>query len=308
MRILPLSFLFLATAAFPALAQLAVEVTVDQEQFLRDEAIKAKVRITNHSGQTLKLGADNSWLAFSIEGLDSGSVARLGDVQVAGEFTLESAHVATRTVDLTQGFDLSEPGRYNVTGTVRIKDWGVEVPSKPLRIEVVRGTKVWEQEFGVPGATGAPETRRFILQHANYQKRLMLYLRVADLDDRKVFRVMPLGPVVSFSRPEALVDQNSELNVLFQSGARSFLFYVIRPDGEIAIRQSYDYAGSRPSLRQTEEGRIFVGGGARRVAQSDIPAPVAVLTSAAPAPAASQATNSVAGDPLKPDGKKKKKN
>ena len=243
MRILPLTVLLIVTTAVPAVAQLAVEVVVDQEQFLRDESVPVKVRVTNRSGQTLRLGMDNDWLGFTVDGVDSGSVTRLAEVPVKGEFILESAHVATRTVDLAPCFDLSQPGRYNVTATVRVKEWGTETSGKPQRIEVVRGTKVWEQEFGVPAVSGAPETRRYILQQANYQNRLMLYLRLADLEDNKVFRVAPLGPLVSFRRPEAQVDRNSELNVLFQTGARSFLFFVIRPDGGVAIRQAYDYAG-----------------------------------------------------------------
>ncbi len=304
MRILPLTVLLIVTTAVPAVAQLAVEVVVDQEQFLRDESVPVKVRVTNRSGQTLRLGMDNDWLGFTVDGVDSGSVTRLAEVPVKGEFILESAHVATRTVDLAPCFDLSQPGRYNVTATVRVKEWGTETSGKPQRIEVVRGTKVWEQEFGVPAVSGAPETRRYILQQANYQNRLMLYLRLADLEDNKVFRVAPLGPLVSFSRPEAQVDRNSELNVLFQTGARSFLFFVIRPDGGVAIRQAYDYAGTRPALRQTEEGRIFVGGGTRRVTPNDIPAPLAAV---APAPTETPSTNSPAADTSKPDGKKKKK-
>ena len=302
MRILPLTVLLIVTTAVPAVAQLAVEVVVDQEQFLRDESVPVKVRVTNRSGQTLRLGMDNDWLGFTVDGVDSGSVTRLAEVPVKGEFILESAHVATRTVDLAPCFDLSQPGRYNVTATVRVKEWGTETSGKPQRIEVVRGTKVWEQEFGVPAVSGAPETRRYILQQANYQNRLMLYLRLADLEDNKVFRVAPLGPLVSFSRPEAQVDRNSELNVLFQTGARSFLFFVIRPDGGVAIRQAYDYAGTRPALRQTEEGRIFVGGGTRRVTPNDIPAPLAAV---APAPTETPSTNSPAADTSKPDGKKK---
>lgn len=302
MRILPLTVLLIVTTAVPAVAQLAVEVVVDQEQFLRDESVPVKVRVTNRSGQTLRLGMDNDWLGFTVDGVDSGSVTRLAEVPVKGEFVLESAHVATRTVDLAPCFDLSQPGRYNVTATVRVKEWGTETSGKPQRIEVVRGTKVWEQEFGVPAVSGAPETRRYILQQANYQNRLMLYLRLADLEDNKVFRVAPLGPLVSFSRPEAQVDRNSELNVLFQTGARSFLFFVIRPDGGVAIRQAYDYAGTRPALRQTEEGRIFVGGGTRRVTPNDIPAPLAAV---APAPTETPSTNSPAADTSKPDGKKK---
>lgn len=304
MRTLPLTIALMVTTAFSALAQLAVEVVVDQEQFLRDETIAVKVRVTNHSGQTLRLGADNEWVTFVVEGIDSGSVGRQGEVQVKGEFKLESAHVATRKVELTPAFDLSEPGRYNVTATVRIKEWGIEMPSKPCRIEIVRGTKLWEQEFGVPVPGGAPDTRRYILQQASYGKQQMLYLRLADLDDHKVFRVAPLGPLVSFSRPEAQVDRNSELNILFQSGARSFVFYVIRPNGDVAIRQTYDYLGTRPMLRQAEEGRIFVSGGSRRVTPDDVPAPLASVAPIAPAPAA---PTNAAADLSKPDGKKKKK-
>ena len=307
MRTLPLTVILIVATAFSAMAQLAVEVVVDQEQFLRDEAVTVKVRVTNRSGQTLRLGADNEWLGFAIEGVDSGSVSRLAEVPVKGEFLLESAHMATRTVDLAPCFDLSQPGRYNITATVRIKEWGAETASKPRRIEVVRGTKLWEQEFGVPAVSGAPETRRYVLQQANYKKQLMLFLRLTDFDDHKVFRVAPLGPLVSFSQPEAQVDRTSELNVLFQTGARSFLFYVIRPDGELAIRQTYDYAGSRPSLRLTDEGRIFVGGGARRPTVNDIPAPLAA-TAVTTVPASDAvATNRPTAEVPKPDGKSKKK-
>lgn len=285
------------------MAQLAVEVVVDQDQFLRDESVTVKVRVTNRSGQTLHLGVDNDWLKFTVESPDAGSVARIGEVPVKGEFLLESASIATRQVDLAPSFDLTRPGRYSVIATVRIKEWGTEKSSDPRRFEVVRGTKLWEQEFGVPSESGAPETRRYVLQQANYQKRLMLYLRLADLPDNRVFRVAPLGPLVSFSQPEAQVDRHSELNVIFQTGARSFLFYVIRPNGDVAIRQTYDYSGSRPTLRQTAEGRIFVGGGARRPNAFDIPSPQ-------PEPAAATATlpdvastNSPAANRSKPDGK-----
>lgn len=307
MRILPLTILLIVATAFSAMAQLAVEVVVDQEQFLRDESVIVNVRVTNRSGQTLHLGVDNDWLSFSVESPDAGSVARVGEVPVKGEFLLESASVATRQVDLAPSFELTRPGRYSLIATVRIKEWGTETSSRPCRFEVVRGTKLWEQEFGVPSDSGAPETRRYVLQQAHYQKRLMLYLRLTDPNDSRVFRVAPLGTLVSFSQPEAQVDRHSELSVLFQTGARSFLFYVIRPNGDVAIRQTYDYAGSRPTLRQTEEGRIFVGGGARRPNAYDIPPPPPVPATVAAALPDPASTNSPATNRSKRAGKSKKK-
>jgi hypothetical protein len=309
MRTLPLTVVVLAAVISQAAAQLSVEIVTDQEQFLRDEGVRLKVRVTNRSGQTLRLGADNDWLSFNVDSHEGVGITKLGDVPVRGEFLLESAHVAIRQVDLAPSFDLTEPGRYVVTATVRVKDWASEISSKPKRIEVVRGTKIWEQEFGIPAPSGFPEVRRYILQQAQYQKQLRLYLRIADANDQTVFKVQPIGTLVSFSRPEAQVDQNSDLNVIFQNGARSFSFQVVRPDGNITLRQTYDYTSTRPSLRANDEGRIYVSGGVRRYTADDLPVPLppptnvvdAAITNLSPAP-----TNSPAGRG-KSDGKPRKK-
>src|SRR5688572_5133128 len=275
MRILPLTVLALMASALAAASQVAVEIVMEQEQYLREESLPVKVRVTNHSGQTIRLGTDNEWLSFAVESVDNGVVSKVADVPVTGEFLLESAHVATRKVDLMPGFDLTQAGRYTVTATVRIKEWNDETTSKPKPFEIVRGTKLWEQEFGVPTAAGPPEMRKYVLQQANYRKQLRLYARLTDASENKIIRVFPIGPLVSFSRPEAQVDQTSFLHVLFQTGARSFLFLMLSPDGDVVVRQTYDYTTTRPVLRANEQGRIYVAGGARRPTATDIPAPLA---------------------------------
>ena len=302
MRILPLTVVLLAAAASLATAQLSVEVVTEQDQFLRDEPLPVKVRITNRSGQTLQFGNDNEWLSFAIESQDGFVVSKLMNAPVIGEFNLQSAHMATRQVDLMPCFDLSQPGRYTVSATVRIKEWNNEVASKPKTFEVVRGTKIWEQEFGVPSSSGVPDARKYVLQQANYQKQLKLYLRLTDINDNKVFRVLPLGQLVSFSRPEAQLDRSSSLHVLFQNGARSFLFHVITPDGEVVLRQVYEYTATRPALRVNEEGRIFVAGGARRLSAGDVPSSLTNATAASiPQPSVS-VTNSPGNPGSKNDG------
>ena len=287
MRIHPSAWLLACLLfASPASAQLTVEVVLDQEQYLRDEPLPARVKITNRSGQTLRFGRDNQWLSLVVENIDAavtGVVPRLTETPVIGEFDLDSAQVATREVDLTPVFDLSQAGRYQVTATVKIKEWDRELTSRPRAFEIVRGTKLWEQEFGIPRENGAPESRRYILQQASYRKQLRLYLRVADASDQHVFNVFSCGPIVSFSAPEAQVDRSGFLNVLFQTGARSFLFYFISPEGRIALRQSYDYAATRPTLRANDDGRVFVAGGVRRLSTTDLPPPLSTTYTNAPA-------------------------
>ena len=72
-------------------------------------------------------------------------------------------------------------------------------------------------------ANTAPEPRKYALLEANYlQEQLRLYLQVGSSDGTHVYKVAPLGPLVSFSSPEEQVDRTSQLHVLWQTGAQSF--------------------------------------------------------------------------------------
>lgn len=130
----------------------------------------------------------------------------------------------------------------------------------------------------MPVASGAPEVRKYMLQQASFVKRLMLYVRITDASENQVFRVLPVGYLLSFSRPEAQVDRLSQLHLLFQYGPRSFHYLMISPDGELLVRQTHDYTSTRPVLRSNKEGKIYVNGGMRRYMEEDIPSPSAAAS------------------------------
>jgi hypothetical protein len=250
-------------------AQVSVELSLDQDQFLPGESIQIGVRVTNFSGQTLRVGKDNDWLRFTIEGADNSIVSASGDVPVQGEFEVESSTVATRRVDVAPYFALNRPGHYVITATVKLKQWDKELASKSKGFNIIAGTKLWEQDFGVPNAVGqAPEVRKAI-----HLKQMKLYARVTDQSESRVFRVFPIGPMVSFSKPECQIDKSSNLHVLYQTGARSFNYSVINPDGRLMVRETYEYSETRPVLRIDREGRILIGGGVRRLSSDDLPPP-----------------------------------
>ena len=262
----------------PVAAQVGVEVTLEQDQFLPGEALQVAVRITSHAGQTLILGGADDWLTFSVESPDGIVVPKTSDLPAKNEFPLQSSKVATVRVNLAPYFALTQPGRYAVTATIKIKGWDSEVTSRPKGFYIIQGAKLWEQEIGIPKPTGAsagsPEVRKYILQQANYLKnQLRLYLRLTDASEAKVFRVIPIGQLVSFSRPEPQVDKLSNLHVLYQNGPHSFSYTVCNPDGDMLIRQTYDYVSARPRLRGNGEGSITVEGGVRRMMASDFPVP-----------------------------------
>ena len=256
----------------PLFAQVSVEAVPAQDQFLPGEALTVAVRVTNLSGKSLHLG-DAGWLKLSVESKDGFIVSKLGDVPVQGEFTLDSSKVAIKRVDLSPAFSLIRAGRYNVTATVRIKDWDQEFTSPPAEFNIIQGVKLWEQNFGVPDkTTTTPEVRKYALQQANYLKHLKLYVRITDADDSRVFKVIAIGSMVSVSQPQPLMDKFSNLHVLWQTGARAFAYRVVNPDGEVIVRQTYDYTATRPKLRANDDGKIIVAGGGRRLTRDDLPA------------------------------------
>ena len=257
-------------------AQVTVEVTTTQDQFLPGEALPAVVRITNRSGQTLNFGKDPDWLKFSIEAGDGYLVMKNGDTPVTGEFSLESSEFASVRVNLAPYFQLSKPGHYTITAAVSIPQWKREVLSSPKGFDLIQGARLWEQAFGVPkkssDTNAMPEMRRYALQEANYlRSRLMLYAQVID-NDGKVNRVLAIGPMISFGQPEPQVDKVSNLHVLYQNGPRSFSYVVVNPDGDLIKRETYEYT-TRPRIMADADGNLTVVGGTRRITRDDIPPP-----------------------------------
>ena len=261
---------------FDATAQLEIEVTMEQSEFLPSESIPAAVRVTNRSGQPLHLGAEPNWLTFNVESADGFIVVKNREVPVLGEFDLGSSQVATKRVDLAPYFGLARPGRYRVTATVQIKDWNQALASPAKEFYVITGAKIWAQDFGVPVATNAtdrtPEVRRYTLEKANYLRtQLRMYVQVSDPAEARVLKVVSIGKTVAFGDPDTQLDHNSNLHVLFQSGAALFTYAVVNPDGDLLKQEVYDYVNTRPRLGMSDDGTVAVVGGVRRLRSEEMP-------------------------------------
>lgn len=276
-----------AASMCAARAQVEVQVVMDQTEFLSAEAVPVAVRVVNHSGQTLHFGPED-WLSFSVEAQNGLIVVKTGDPPTGHNFDLESAGVATQHADVEPYFTISQTGHYTVVATVRLKDWDREVASPPQAFDVIQGVKLWEQEYGVPDPSAtnnqAPEVRKYILQKATYLKHLRLYLRLTDPDESRVFRVLAIGPMTSFSTPLTQLDQQNNLHLLYEESARAYLYVVVSPDGVLTMRQKYYYTDAAPRMKTDESGVIYIAGGARHVSPDDVPPPVLAppLTELAP--------------------------
>jgi len=291
-----LSILGLALfSLFNAPAQVVtVQLSLEQDQFLPGETLPVTVHIVNNSGQPLHMGADAKWLTFSVESADNNFVVmRKADPPVTGEFNLGSSEVATKRLDLAPYFAMTHVGRYHLVATVHIAEWGTDVTSPVKEFDIIDGAQLWSQDFGMPMPAGVtnqvPVVRKYILEEANYlRQQLRMYVLVSDQTGTRILKVSAIGPMVSFSRPEAQLDRASNLHVIYQSGAQSFIYSVVNPDGNITQQELYDYLGTRPRLAVNDAGDIMVQGGVRRVKSGEVPVvkqPDEVPSMPAPAPA-----------------------
>lgn len=291
MRSLTSILILLACLAPRALGQIQVEVAFDQEQFIPDSPIEAKVRILNSSGQVLELGVEPDWLEMQVEPLEGTLVSERGRLNVEGAFELPSSHRAIRKVDLSKAYRLNQPGRYRVVAVVKIHQWsGTTFRSRPKYFDISTGTTLKTLTFGVPDtkdALGFPEFRHYKLIQANQPRmvrpvpsqvavanptaEIRLYLSITDATDRETIKLIQLGPMISFSRPEMQLDEYSNLHLLYQYNGKSFSYHMVTPDGLILAKQTHDYTESRPVLSVSKEGNIGVVGGARRMTASDLP-------------------------------------
>ena len=277
MSIIRMKILFILGLAvlgvFRASAQVEVELSLDQEQFLPSESLPVAVKISNRSGQQIHLGAEADWLTFNVEAVDGFVVIKSAEVPVTGAFDLETGQLGIKRVDLQPYFNLTKPGRYRIIATLRVKDWSAQMASAPKGFDVITGAKLWSQDFGVPSPTnGVPDVRKYTLEQANYLKnQLRLYVQVSDQAEAVVYKVSALGPMVSFSQPESQVDRQGRLCVLWQTGAQTFSYAMVNPDGTVASTDYYENYFSRPRLTITRDGDVAVVGGTRRARPMELP-------------------------------------
>lgn len=267
-------------AAVAASAQVKVEVVFDGEQYIANEPLIARVRIINDSGSTLRLAEAADWLDFAVRvkanGKEGPYVRPLRPLTHIDPFPLESSKTATVRMDLSPCFNLTQVGEYQVVATVKVPAFTATYASPAKTFFIVTGSRMWERPFGLPSSiaapdpSGLPEMRKYILIQALSGKETKFYVRLTDAQEKNI-KVIPIGTLISFSRPEPQLDKWSNLHVLYQIGSRAFAYTVINPNGLLIARETHEISDTRPTMTTTDEGRIVIRGGKRRPTVDDIP-------------------------------------
>lgn len=263
-RSLPIFSLLLATAAFTgtASAQLATSLKLPKQQYVAGEPVIASVTVTNHAGQTLTFAGDDRtpWLSFMMTDRKGGAVTTRGG-STFGKMTIRAGESMLREVDLSQHFQLSEPGTYTVSAVVRMPGSTTEGSStNRVMFNQSPGAAYWTQKVGIPGKPG--RTREFKILNFSGDEKSLLYAQVIDGNTGQNVRTFMLGEVLLLRKPLITVDRDQRMHVMFLATPTMWVHCVVDADGNLVDREIHKRAA------QGDPQLLTYGDGTVRVANS----------------------------------------
>lgn len=248
-----------------ASAQLMVDLKLSKNLYVAYEPITAEVTVSNRAGRDIVLGgpAGASWLNFNV-GTDQGDpILPSGSRPIAGSTVLGAGKSHTLTVSLGKFYPLGQTRNYRVKASVYFAGTSQYISSRPRLFGVTEGRLIWQQVIGIPrGKPGAGSYRHYSLLVFRDTQRTLLYVRVRDQKSKRVLATYSLGRLIEVRDPQATIDGNNRLHVLFLGAPRTYSHKVIDYGGETLLSDIYRDEGGAPRLMLDNTGRVQVQGGA----------------------------------------------
>jgi hypothetical protein len=258
------SALALAAWAPLAPAQLDVQLSLAKDTYLLYERVPVEVDITNLSTEDIVLGGPGGtdWLTFTLTG--NGGTP-LSPYQSEG-FNIEPTVIAGRqrmrkTVVLNNRYSLAQRGNYTVRASVYYPPTGRYITTQNRRFNIDDGLVFWERPVPVPEEKGGGFRRLELLSYSATD-RTDIYLRIRDQASRNILKTFALGRVILHRQPQATLDRDNLLHVVFMGAPNTYSHTVADAFGEVLRQDIYmDKGGNPPRLMMASDGTVGVRGG-----------------------------------------------
>ena len=255
---------FIAAIAFicigQAEAQLAASLKLTKKQYLAGEPVLAVVTVTNHAGRELVFQSDGrfQWLDFSLKKSNGNQVTPRGR-KFFGPMKIAAGQTLAREIDLTQHFQLGEPGNFSVAAIIHPPGTTTEGTStNRVFFSQSPGRPYWTQKVGIPGKTN--QTREFRILNFSNDSKSQIYAQVIDGRTGASVRTFLLGDCLMLRKPSATIDRQQRLHVIFLTNPSMWAHYEIDTDGRVVSRQIHQRAAiGDPQLLTTGDGSVRVG-------------------------------------------------
>lgn len=240
-----------------SVAQLNVDLQLGRRQFIVNEAIPLAVQLTNRAGQELLLHGDGRrpWLNITVTNQRGNIVAPYQ----AFEFQAAKVPVGravARRVNLSSLFPLTSIGKYTVKTAVTLPT-GETFQSGSKTFDITKGRTLYQQRIGLGGKARDYRLISFAVGQSAY-----LYFEAELVDQHRVVYCYPLGEMLRHRKPEATVDKNGQLNVLYLGAPEVHVHVLIDSKGKVVDRTLFKRGPSgHPRLIAFANGEVKVAGG-----------------------------------------------
>ncbi len=245
--------------ALPAQAQLAASLRIQKKQHLAGEPVLAIVTITNHAGRELVFHSDGrfQWLNFVVKTINGNTVNPKGRA-LFGPMKIGAGQTLAREIDLTQHFQLSQPGNFSVSAVIHPPgDTTDGTVTNRVLFNQSPGRLYWSQRVGIGG--GSHRTREFRVLHFSGDSKTQIYAQIVDGQTGQFVRTFLLGDSLMLRKPLATVDRQQRMHVMFLATPTMWVHCVINTDGKLVERQIHQRgAQGDPQLLTMGDGTVRV--------------------------------------------------
>ena len=222
----------------------------------------AIVTVTNHAGRELVFRSDGrfQWLDFVVKTGNGNPVTPKGRA-LFGPMKIGAGQTLAREVDLSQHFQLSEPGNFSVAAVIHPPGATTEGTStNRVFFNQSPGRLYWSQKVGIPG--NSSHTREYRILNFAGDSKSQIYAQIVDGRTGQFVRTFPLGDVLMLRKPLATVDRQQRMHVMFLATPTMWVHCVINLDAKLVERQIHQRGP------QGDPQLLTFGDGTVRVANS----------------------------------------
>jgi hypothetical protein len=241
-------------------AQVTVGIAMPQSQFVAGEAALVQCSITNQTGSTLFLSNAGQlpWIELNVT-RSGGQPATQFKRPNPGATQVPAGQTVAKTIDINSLYNIREAGSYRVSVSVRT-DGGERVySSNSLLFHTITLRPDWSSKFGI---AGTKETREFRMMNLTSNKETMIYVQVIDSKTGNPMQTLNLGKALLFRKPQAAIDKEQNMHVLYLATPEFFLYARMDRNGRFLGRDLYTPgAGGDPRLMTFADGSVKVASG-----------------------------------------------
>ncbi len=263
--------IFMFSCPVLLLAQLAMKLELNSQNYLNYETIYAKLQLRNLSGHPLVFGSNTilkGRLKFDVE-TPSGKRAPLISEKYSPLLgrVIPPGKTELLVIPLSKMYNIRGDGKYRVKAVIEHSQLPNSYQSNSVNFKITPGLKIWSSVVGVPTVGELEDGKK--IQKRKYEIRSFfdgtdsVYCLLVE-DDKFIYGVARIGYDIGSDKPECEIDRFSKIHILVQSSPLVYTYFVYDTDCHLELKEVYRRAKTIPRLvNDPDSGRFFVAGGVK---------------------------------------------